>query len=45
MMEHLESSGLLVDYPTRAYKKTKDKYSMISTLAGAGLPIPKTYVT
>lgn len=45
MMEHLESSGTLVVNPTRAYQKTKDKYSVISTLAGAGLPIPKTYVT
>ena len=45
MMEHLESSGTLVVNPTRAYQKTKDKYSMISTLAQAGLPIPKTYVT
>jgi RimK family alpha-L-glutamate ligase len=45
MMEHLESSGTLVVNPTRAYKKTKDKYSMISTLARAELPIPKTYVT
>ncbi|MFQ5758045.1 MAG: hypothetical protein ACE5IF_00035 [Candidatus Bathyarchaeia archaeon] len=45
MIEHLESSGTLVVNPTRAYQKTKDKYSMISTLTGAGLPIPKTYVT
>ena len=45
MMEHLESSGTLVVNPTHAYRHTKDKYSMISTLAGAGLPIPKTYVT
>lgn len=45
MMEHLESSGTLVVNPTHAYQHTKDKYSMISTLAGAGLPIPKTYVT
>ncbi len=45
MMEHLESSGTLVVNPIRAYQKTKDKYSMISTLAKAGLPIPRTYVT
>ncbi len=45
MIEHLESSGTLVVNPTRAYKRTKDKYSMIFTLAGTGLPIPETYVT
>ena len=45
MIEHLESSGTLVVNPTRAYQKTKDKYSMIFTLAGTGLPIPETYVT
>ena len=45
MMEHLESSGTLVVNPTHVYQKTKDKYSMISTLARAGLSIPKTYVT
>ena len=44
-MEHLESSGTLVVNPTRAYQKTKDKYSMISRLAKAGLPVPRTYVT
>jgi ribosomal protein S6--L-glutamate ligase len=45
MIEHLESSGTLVVNPTWAYQKTKDKYSMIFTLAGTGLPIPQTYVT
>ena len=45
MIEHLESSGTLVVNPTRAYQKTKDKYSMIFTLAGRGLSIPETYVT
>ncbi len=45
MMEHLESCETLVVNPTHAYQKTKDKYSMTSTLAGVGLPIPKTYVT
>ncbi|MFQ6064757.1 MAG: RimK family alpha-L-glutamate ligase [Candidatus Bathyarchaeia archaeon] len=45
MMEHLESSGTLVVNPTCACQHVKDKYSMISTLAGAGLPVPKTYVT
>ena len=45
MIEHLEASGTLVVNPTQAYQHTKDKYSMIATLARAGLPIPKTYVT
>ena len=45
MMEHLELSGSLVVNPTYAYRKVKDKYSMICTLAKAGLQIPKTYVT
>lgn len=30
---------------TYAYRKAKDKYSMTYTLARAGLPVPKTYVT
>ena len=45
MMEHLEFSGIHVINPTYAYRKVKDKYSMSYTLAKAGLPIPKTYVT
>jgi len=45
LIEHLEASGTLVVNPTQAYRHTKDKYSMIATLAGAGLPIPQTYVT
>lgn len=45
MMEHLEFSGTLVVNPTYAYRKAKDKYSTICTLARAGLPIPRTYVT
>ena len=45
MIEHLESSGTLVVNPARAYQKTKDKYSMIFTLAETGLSIPQTYVT
>jgi len=45
MMEHLESSGTHVINPTYAYRKVRDKYSMSYTLAKAGLPIPKTYVT
>jgi len=45
MMEHLESSGALVANPPRAYQKARNNYSMISTLARAGLPVPRTYVT
>ncbi len=45
MMEHLEFSGVHVINPTYAYRKVKDKYSMSYTLAKAGLPIPKTYIT
>jgi ribosomal protein S6--L-glutamate ligase len=45
MMEHLEFSDTHVINPTYAYRKVKDKYSMSYTLAKAGLPIPKTYVT
>jgi len=45
MMEHLEFSGARVINPTYAYRKVRDKYSMIYTLAKAGLPVPKTYVT
>lgn len=45
MMEHLEFSGTHVINQTYAYRKVKDKYSMSYTLAKAGLPIPKTYVT
>jgi len=45
MMEHLELSGTSMINPTYAYRKTKDKYSMIYTLARAGLQVPKTYVT
>jgi ribosomal protein S6--L-glutamate ligase len=45
MMEHLEFSGTCVMNPTYAYRKVKDKYSMSYTLAKAGLPVPRTYVT
>lgn len=45
MMEHLEFSGTCVINPTYACRKVKDKYSMIYTLAKAGLSVPKTYVT
>lgn len=45
MMEHLEFSGTHVINPTYAVRKVRDKYSMIYTLAKAGLSVPKTYVT
>jgi len=45
MMEHLELSGAFMVNSTYAYRKAKDKYSMMCALARAGLPIPKTYVT
>lgn len=45
MMGHLEVSGVHVVNPIYACMKVRDKYSMSYTLAKAGLPIPKTYVT
>jgi len=45
MMEHLELSGTFLVNSTYAYRKARDKYSMIHALARAGLPIPHTYVT
>jgi len=45
MMEHLELSGTLMVNSTYAYRKAKDKYSMICALTSAGLPVPKTHVT
>jgi ribosomal protein S6--L-glutamate ligase len=45
MMEHLELSGTFMVNSTFAYGKAKDKYSMTYTLARAGLPVPRTYVT
>jgi len=45
MMEHLELSGTFVVNSTQVYRKARDKYSTMYTLASAGLPIPSTYIT
>jgi len=45
MMEHLELSGTLVVNSTQAYRRARDKYLTMCTLAGAGLPILPTYVS
>jgi len=45
MMEHLELSGALVVNSTLAFRRARDKYSTMYALAGAGLPVPPTYVT
>jgi RimK family alpha-L-glutamate ligase len=45
LMEHMELSGALMINSTYAHRKAKDKYSMTYSLARAGLPIPRTYVT
>jgi len=45
MMEHLELSGTVVVNSTQAYRRARDKYSTMYTLASAGLPIPPTYIT
>jgi len=45
MMEHLELSGTSLVNSTQAYRRAKDKYSTMYTLAKAGLPIPPTYIT
>jgi len=45
MMEHMEVSGTLVVNPIQAYRRARDKYSTMYTLARAGLPVPPTYVT
>jgi len=45
MMEHLELSGTFVVNSTQAYRRARDKYSAMCTLAGAGLPILPTYIT
>jgi len=45
MMEQLELSGTFVVNPTQAYLKARNKYSAISILVKAGLPVPNTYVT
>jgi ribosomal protein S6--L-glutamate ligase len=45
LMEHLEFSGTLVVNPVQAYRRARDKYATMYTLAKAELPIPSTYVT
>jgi len=45
MMEHFELSGTLVVNSIQAYRRARDKYSSMYTLAREGLPIPPTYVT
>jgi len=45
MMEHMELSGTFMVNSTQAYRRARDKYSTMYTLARAGLPIPSTYVT
>jgi len=45
MMEHFESSGTLVVNPVAAFQRARNKYSTIFTLAKAGVPVPRTYVT
>jgi len=44
-MEHLELSGTFVVNPVYAFRRARDKYATMNTLAKAGLPIPKTFVT
>ena len=45
LLEHLEKTGTLVVNPVQAIRVARDKYATMTTLAKAGLPIPKTYVT
>jgi len=45
MMEHLEASGTFMVNSTQAYRRARDKYLTMYTLARAGLPILPTYVT
>jgi ribosomal protein S6--L-glutamate ligase len=45
MMEHFESSGILVVNPVAAFQKARNKYSTIFSLANAGIPVPPTYIT
>lgn len=44
-MEHLELSGTFVVNSVYAFRRARDKYATMYTLAKAGLPIPKTFVT
>jgi ribosomal protein S6--L-glutamate ligase len=45
LMKHLESTGTTVVNSTEALQNIRDKYSMVTALFTAGLPIPETYVT
>lgn len=44
-MEHLELTGTFVVNPVYAFRRARDKYATLTTLAKAGLPIPTTFVT
>jgi ribosomal protein S6--L-glutamate ligase len=45
LMKHLEDTGTIVVNSTAALMRVRDKYSTVTELAKAGLPIPETYVT
>ena len=45
LMKHLEETGMHVINPTVALLKVHDKYSILTLLAKAGLPVPETFVT
>jgi ribosomal protein S6--L-glutamate ligase len=45
LMHHLEEAGTFVVNPVESLLKARDKYSTITILAKAKLPIPETYVT
>jgi RimK family alpha-L-glutamate ligase len=45
LMQHLENMETLVINSVKALTKTRDKYSTITALADAELPVPETYVT
>lgn len=44
-LEHLELSGAFVVNPVYAFRRARDKYATMYTLAKAGLTIPKTLIT
>jgi ribosomal protein S6--L-glutamate ligase len=45
LMKHLEDTGTIVVNSTEALLRVRDKYSTVTALAKAELPIPETYVT
>jgi len=45
LLEHLELSGTFVMNPVYAFRRARDKYATMYTLAKAGLPIPETLIT